>query len=72
MENKREETNGKQTENVIETDCLGEEVPAHCTRTNGEAGSIVLHVGHAMNEKEKNVRLSGVVCYEHETCWNIL
>ena len=45
MEHKREETNGKQTENVIETDCLGEELPEHCTRTDEEAGSIVLHVG---------------------------
>ena len=66
MEYKREETNGKQTENVIETDCLGEELPEHCTRTDEEAGSIVLHVGHDMNEKEKNDRLSGAVCYEDE------
>ena len=54
MEYKREETNGKQTEKVIGTDCLGEELPEHCIRTDEEAGSIVLHVGHDMNEKEKN------------------
>ena len=66
MEHKREETNGKQTENAIETDCLGEELPEHCARTDEEAGSIVLHVGHDMNEKEKNDRLSGAVCYEDE------
>ena len=66
MEHKREETTGKQTENVIETDCLGEELPELCTRTDEKAGSIVLHVGHDMNEKEKNDRLSGAVCYENE------
>ena len=54
MEYKREHTIGEQTENVIETDCLGEELPWQCTRTDEEAGSIVLHVGHDMNEKEKN------------------
>ena len=31
-----------------------------------QAGSIVLHVGHDMNEKEKNDRSSGAVCYENE------
>ena len=54
MEYKREDTNGEQTENVIETECPGEELPEQCTRTDEEAGSIVLHVGHDMNEKEKN------------------
>ena len=54
MEYRREETNGKQTENVIETDCPGEELLEHRMRTDEEAGSIVLHVGHDMNEKEKN------------------
>ena len=54
MEYKREDTNGEQTENVIETECFGEELPEQCTRTDEEAGSIVLHVGHDMNEKEKN------------------
>ena len=56
MEDKREETNGKQTEKVIETDSLGEELLEQCTRTDEEAGPIVLHVGHDMNEKEKNDR----------------
>ena len=50
MEYKREETNGKETENVIGTDCLGEELPEHCVRADEEAGSIVLHVGHDMHE----------------------
>ena len=54
MEDKREGTNEKQTENVIETDCPGEELPEQCVRTDEEAGSIVLHVSHDMNEKEKN------------------
>ena len=54
LEYNREETNGKQTENMIETDCLGEELLEHCTRTDEEAGSIKLRVGHDMNEKEKN------------------
>ena len=53
-------------EHVIETDCPGEELPEHCTRTDEEAGSIVLHVGHDMNEKQKNDRLGGAVCYEDE------
>ena len=66
MEHKREETNGKQTENVIETDCLVEEFPEFCTRTDENAGSIVVHVGHDMDEKEKNDRLSGAVCYKDE------
>ena len=56
LEYKREETNGMQTENVIETECLGEELSEHCTRTDEEAGSIVLHVGHDMNEKEKKMK----------------
>ena len=43
----------EQTENVIETDILGEKLPAHCTRSGEEAGSIVLHVSSDMNEKEK-------------------
>ena len=62
-ENKRME---KQSENVIETDRLGEELRERCTRTDEEAGSIVLHIGHDMNENEKNDRLSGAVCYEDE------
>ena len=56
MEYKREETNGKQTENVIETGCLGEKLPKHCMRTDEEAGSIVLHVGQDMNERERKER----------------
>ena len=51
---------------MVETDCLGEELPERCTRTDEEAGSIVLHVGHDMTEKEENERLSGAVCYEDE------
>ena len=39
--------------NVIETDCLGDELLELCVRADDEAGSIVLH-GHDMNEKEKN------------------
>ena len=53
MEYKGEETSGKQTEIVIETNCLGEELPEHCVRADEEASSIVLHVGHDVNEKEK-------------------
>ena len=37
MEHKREETNGKQTENVIETGCLGEELPEPL-HANGRRG----------------------------------
>ena len=87
MEHKREETNGEQTDNVIETDCLGEkiekknndekvrkaddeELPEHCTQTDEEASSIVLHVGHDMNEKEKTDSMSGVICYEEEITMN--
>ena len=54
VEYKREETIGKQTENVIETNCPGEELPEHCVRADEEASSIVLHVGHDMNAKEKS------------------
>ena len=53
-EYKREDTNGERTENVIETECPGAELPEQCTRTDEEAGSIVLHVDHDTNEKEKN------------------
>ena len=49
-ESKKEE----QAESVIETDCFGEELLQHCVRADEEAGSIVLHVGHDMNENEKN------------------
>ena len=45
---KREDTNGKQTESVIEA-----EHPTRCTHSDEEAGSIVLHVRNDMNEKEK-------------------
>ena len=51
---KREDTNGEQTESVIETEYPGEELPAQCTRSDEEAGSIVLHVSRDMNEREKN------------------
>ena len=54
IEHKREGTNENQTENVIETDCPGEEPLEQCVRADDEAGSVVLHVGHDMNEKEKN------------------
>ena len=49
-ESKREEQN----EGVIETGYLGEELPAHCTRSDEEAGCIVLQVSSVVNEKEKN------------------
>ena len=29
-----------------------EKLPEHCTQTDGEAGPVVFHVGHDMNEKE--------------------
>ena len=51
-ESKREE----QTESVIETEHIGEELPAQCTRSDEEAGSIVLHVSSDMNEKEKMMK----------------
>ena len=50
---KREDTNGEQTEGVIETEYLDEELPAHCTRSDEEAGSIVSHVSRDMNERER-------------------
>ena len=46
--------NGEQTESVIETEHLDEELPAQCTRSDEEAGSFVLHVSSDMNEKEKD------------------
>ena len=49
-ESKREE----QTESVNETEHPGEELPEQCTRSDEEAGSIVLHVSSDMNEKEKD------------------
>ena len=83
MEHKREETNGEQTVNVIETECPDEKIEKknndvtvreaddeklleHCTQTDGEAGPIVFHVGHDMNEKELTDSASGAVCYEEE------
>ena len=48
-------------ETVREAD---EEHPGHRTQPNEEAGSIVLNVGHDMNVKENNDRLSGAVCYQ--------
>ena len=51
---------------MIETHSLGAELLEHCTRTDEEVGSIVLHVGLDMNEKEKNDRLSGAVCCKDE------
>ena len=54
MEYKRKDTKGEQTDNVIDIECRGEELPEQRTRTDEEAGSIVPHVGHDMNEKEKN------------------
>ena len=39
---------------MIETACPGEELPEQRVRADGEAGSIVLHVGHDINEKETN------------------
>ena len=46
--------NGEQTESVIETEHHDEELLAQCTRSDEEAGSIVLHVSSDMNEKEKD------------------
>ena len=51
---KREDTNGEQTEGVIETEHPDEELLAQCTRSDEEAGSIVLHVSSDMHEKEKD------------------
>ena len=39
---------------VIETEHPDEELLAQCTRSDEEAGSIVLHVSSDMNEKEKD------------------
>ena len=44
----------------------GEKLREHCTQTDEEAGSIVFHVGHDMNEKELTDSASGAVCYEEE------
>ena len=41
---KRKDTNGEQTEGVIEAEHPCEELPAQCTHSDEEAGSIVLHV----------------------------
>ena len=46
--------NGEQTESVIETEHHDEELLAQCTRSDEEAGSIVLHLSSDMNEKEKD------------------
>ena len=46
--------NGEQTESVIETEHLDEELLAQCARSDEETGSIVLHVSSDMNEKEKD------------------
>ena len=46
--------NGEQTESVIERDYLDEELPAQCTRSDEEAGSVVFHVSSDMNQKEKD------------------
>ena len=63
MEHKREETNEKQTENVIETHCSGEELPERRT----QIGRFYrVFVGHDMNEEEKDDRLNGAVCCEDE------
>ena len=68
MEHKREETNGEQTENVIETEndvtVRKADAPEHCTQTDEEAGSTVFHVGNDMIEKEMTDSVSGAVCYE--------
>ena len=72
----------EQTENVVETDCLGdeiemksdeetvretdEELPEHGTQTDEEAGSIVLHVGNDMDDKEQTDTVSGAACHEDE------
>ena len=50
-------------ETVREAD---EEHLGHCTQTNEEAGSIVLHVGYDTDEKEKTDIVSGTVCHEEE------
>ena len=50
-------------ETVREAD---EEQPGHCTQTDEEAGSIVLHVGYDMDEKEKTDIVIGTVCHEEE------
>ena len=44
---------GEQTESVIETEHLDEELLAQCTRSDEEAGSIVLHCSSNMNEGKK-------------------
>ena len=50
-------------ETVREAD---EEQPGHRTQANKEAGSIVLHVGNDMDEKEKTAISSDAVCHEGE------
>ena len=69
----------EQFKNVIEKDCSGEEIEMksaeetvreadaeHRTETDEEAGSIVLHVGNDMVEKEQTDIVSGAVCHEDE------
>ena len=52
-ESKRADTNGEQTESAIEPEHFDEELLAQFTRSDDEAGSIVLHVSCDTNEKEK-------------------
>ena len=64
-ESNREE----QTERVIETEHLGEELLAQCTRSEEEAGSIVLHVSSGTNEKEKDDEVDETAVKETEETW---
>ena len=41
---------------MIETEYPNEELPAQCTRSDDEAGSIVLHASSDKTEKEKDVK----------------
>ena len=52
---------------MIETEHLGEELPEECTRSDEEAGSIVLHVSSDMNEKEKYDEEAGKTAEAKET-----
>ena len=59
VEHKREETNGKQTENVIETGCLGEELLGHCTRTDGgRFYRVTCRPRHERESKERQIEWS--------------
>ena len=54
-------------ETVREAD---EEHPGHRTQANEEAGSIVLHVGHDMDERKTTAISNEEACHEARPRWS--